>query len=83
MHNTDELRSDQLQSIILKNTSNNPGYIKPKNDSVMHRTHLLSICVDRVPQYRKPPAGQDRWTCIVIINHIICNDTGDEFHCIL
>ena len=47
----DTLRSDQLQSIILKNTSSNPVYIKPKNDSVIHITHLLSICVDRVPQY--------------------------------
>ena len=76
----DTLRSDQLQSIILKNTSSNPVYIKPKNDSVIHRTHLLSICVDRVPQYYKLPVRQGRWTCIVRINHIICNDIDDEFH---
>ena len=77
----DALRSDQLQSIILKNTSSNPRYIKLKNDSVIHITHLLSICVDRVPQYHKLPVGQGRWTCIVRINHIICNEIDGEFHC--
>ena len=52
-----------------KNTSCNPGYIKPRNDSVIHkkkknkkkpRTHSLSICVDRVPQYHKLPVGKGR-----------------------
>ena len=49
----------------------------------MHITHLLSICVDSVPQYHKLTVGQDKWTCIARINHIMFNDIGDEFHYIL
>ena len=50
--------------------NSNPVYTKPQNDSVIHRAHLLSICVDRVPQYHKLPVGQGGWNCIVIINNI-------------